>query len=187
MSLLYFPLVPVNELWDDDGEEGDDGVECCDCDQHLPDEAYYDGEGNYFCAACLSVWVKEAEAEARAYALENCRIIRPVPPYDTSQPEYRCTREEYESGARESHTPNAHLCHCRHACTNYDELTAPLARDGCWDRIMYDAIRERTDELVEAAIEESNDALLETEIEGTADRTDDSAADEPEPSQADRS
>lgn len=138
----FWPI-PVGEI------DGD--VTCGGCDDPVTGEAYYDGEGTYYCESCATDLAEGWTAEATEYAVQNCRITAPVPAYDP-QREFRCTPEEYEAGAKESYTPNAHLAHCRHRCTNYEELLRGLDRDRAHDRVRVAAIRERVTELLEEAI-----------------------------------
>lgn len=136
---------PVDEI------DGDD-VSCAECGANLADEAYFDGDGAYYCEPCMDKFVKEVTWEAKEFAEENCRITEPLPRYDPEN-EYRCTPEEYQMGARESYTPNSHMSHCRHNCTNYDELIAALDRDSVRDRIYYTAINVKITELLQERIE----------------------------------
>ena len=84
------------------------------------------------------------------FAEECCRITRPLPEYQPEL-EYRCSPEEYRMGERESYSPNAYLCHCRHNCTNYDELVADLGKDSATDHVRYLTIRDKIHELLEKA------------------------------------
>lgn len=134
-------------------ERFEDGVHCAECNQHLREEAYYDGVESYYCEHCIDKLIESAKTEARSYAEANCKITKPLPKYDP-QYEYRCTPEEYEMGARESYTPNAHMCHCRHNCTNYEELMKPLDRDSVVHQVFYSAIHNRITELLDEVIAE---------------------------------
>jgi hypothetical protein len=104
--------------------------------------------------------------EAERYALENCRITKTLPEYD---PQYRDARtpEEYRSGDQESYTVNAHRCHCRHNCTNYDELIKTFDRDSLRDNVFYEAIRERIEELLNEV--EEGELLEDNEGEAAED------------------
>jgi hypothetical protein len=113
------------------------GVECAGCGVPFADMAYYDGDAGYFCERCDRERGERLTAEARIYAERECRITRPLPEYDR--------RREH------SHTPDAYLAHCRHSCTNYDELIVGLDRESVRNRIYYDAIRDRITELIEQA------------------------------------
>ena len=134
------------------------GVDCAQCGQHLTeeDEAYFDGVDDYFCEKCAAELTAQWEAEAAAYAEAKCKITKPLPKYEP-QYEYRCTHEDYENGNKESYTPNSHFCHRRHECTNYEELIKPLDRDRAWDRILYRAVRDKIEELIEEAIDNMAD------------------------------
>ncbi len=134
--------VPVVEL--------DEEPACEKCRTRISGEAYPDDDG-WYCESCMRERVFTFEAEARTYAEEHCRITKPLPWYNPLD-EYRCTPEEYEMGDRESCTPNAHACHCRHNCTNYDELIKPLDRGSVRDQVFYSAIRDRIEELLEEAM-----------------------------------
>ncbi|MDB5312351.1 MAG: hypothetical protein JWO38_6553 [Gemmataceae bacterium] len=128
--------IPVDDVFD----EG--WVDCDACDTRLTDELYSDGCGGSFCRPCLEALVEEWEAEARRYAVENCRITQELPEYDPDQ-EYRPTPEEYEAGMRDAYTPNAFMAKCRHEHTNYDALIRDLYPMSLFDRIAYQAIRAR--------------------------------------------
>lgn len=124
---------------------------CAGCKGVIEDRVCFDGEG-YFCEPCM-----EAEAEriipgAEAYAAENCVVTSRLEKYDRSL-EYRCTPEEYESGMKESYSPNSYRAHFRHDCTSYDRLIKALDRDSLAGRIYYLAIRERVDSLFAKAVE----------------------------------
>lgn len=163
---MFPPLIPVQEASEKDE------VPCAQCGVLLEEGCYIANE--YYCEGCATVLVDEAEVEAREYALQECRITRPLPPYYLEL-EHRCTPEEYEYGDRESYTLNSHACYCRHRCTNYEELISGLDRDCPLDQILYLAIRERIDELVEEAQEfaflegdEGDDSGADGEPEGGA-------------------
>jgi hypothetical protein len=134
----YFDVFPVEEL--------DEGITCDSCDMGIAGWAYFDGDG-FYCTSCAEALTREWFGDAQAFAKERCKIIHKLPAYDPAC-EYRCTPEEYEEGSRESYTPNAYLCRCRHECTNYDELIADLSRDHAEDRVYYEVIRHRIDELL---------------------------------------
>jgi hypothetical protein len=140
---MFFATIPVAEAF-----EGED-VHCDECGVKLEWACY--ARAAYYCERCMAELAKQAETEAREYALEQCRITRPLPQYDPSR-EYRCTPEEYDAGDRESYTPNAHACYCRHECTNYDELIEGLDQQCELDQIYYLAIRDRIEELIEEAL-----------------------------------
>ena len=149
---MFLCPVPAAEVF-----EGEDGY-CSWCDALLV-QAYFVA-GRHYCEACATELAREEDVEAREYTREHCRVTRPLPPYDPAL-EYRCTPEEYAGGARESYTPNAHACYCRHNCTNYDELIRGLERYCPLDQIRYEAIRSRIEELLEEAREAALDAELE--------------------------
>lgn len=140
----FFLPTPVDEMYED-------GVSCVECGKHLPQEAFWDGEGAFYCEPCWRPLVEEIEKEAKAYAKEHCKVTRQPPEYDPDL-EYRCPPEEYTLGSRESYTPNAFMACCRHHYTNYDELIKPLERDSVRDRIYYRAIRDRITDLLEDTI-----------------------------------
>lgn len=138
-ALSVFPA-PVRE----DYEEG---VQCADCDTHLPEEAYYDGIDEFFCKKCMDLRIEECHQEAVEFALENCRITSPLPEYE-SELELRCSPDAYAMGDWACYTPDYHMARCRHNCTNYDELIKDLDREAVPDRIYYNAIRERITDLL---------------------------------------
>jgi len=70
----------------------------------------------------------EIQKEAKAFAQENCRILR---------------RPEYHEG----------MAYARHECTNYEALIAGLERYDGADQVFYWAIRERIEEMLEEAMD----------------------------------
>lgn len=112
-----------------------------------------------YCEPCITDLKDRAEAKAKVYAAQNCKITKPLPEYD-SQFEFRASPEDYDHGARESYTPNAYMCHCRHNCTNYEDLIASLDRNSLFDHAKYRAIRDRITDLLESEIhtDETGDA-----------------------------
>jgi hypothetical protein len=151
-----FSPIPVCEL--DEGE-----VRCTEC-KILLEEAYWDGDA-WYCEGCINALAQVIVKEAESYALESCKITRPLAKYDARY-EYRPTPEEYNSGAKEAYTENAHRAHCRHNCTNYDELIKTLSKysEVLRDKVYYEAIRKRIDELLDDAIGESG-SLEDEEFE----------------------
>jgi hypothetical protein len=133
--------VPVAELEEDEPR-------CAICRAILT-EAWLD-DGDFYCEACMKELVEESACEAKAFAKKKCELTCKLPEYDTTR-EFKCTAEEYEAGAKESYTENSFRCHCRHHCTNYDQLIHELRRDDLGDRIYYRAIRARIDELLDDA------------------------------------
>lgn len=71
-------------------------------------------------------------------------------------------------GSRESYTPNSHMCHCRHNCTNYDKLIEPLDRDIAVHQVYYDEIRDRITDMLENAIQESDNGDIKATEGGEA-------------------
>jgi hypothetical protein len=127
-------------------------VLCCDCKSQLVEDAYFDGEDKYYCESCIQKLIDKTIHLAEGFAQQNCKILKPLPPYDPDQ-EYQCTPEDYELGYRYSYTPNSHMCKCRHEFTNYDDLIKPLSKDLVVHQIYYHAIREKIMELLEAVID----------------------------------
>jgi hypothetical protein len=136
-------------------------TKCESCGKKLRRYAYCISDGAY-CKACSADAYADADADAyeeecREYAEAECKITMPFPIYDPDH-EHRVTREEYEHGSRESYSRNAHSCHCRHQCTNYDSLIRKIAKDGSEaSMVMYSAIRQRIQELVEDEIQRIGD------------------------------
>jgi hypothetical protein len=95
--------------------------------------------------------IKQWEAEAEQYAIENCRITKPLPEYDPKK-HHAVSPEEYEAGIRLSHTPSSVMTTARHECTNYDELIRGLDTSSVRDEITYIAIRGRVEEMLRLAI-----------------------------------
>ena len=138
---------------------------CDECGEPFGDEddIYFDRGDRYWCEVCSTVIEERERSDSDDYAREHCRITRSLPQYRPMH-EFRCTREEYEAGCRESYTRNSHLCYCRHRCTNYEELISGLDRDSPLDNIFYSAIRERIDEMLTDAIDEMGDDWEEDEF-----------------------
>jgi hypothetical protein len=169
MDLNWSDPTDLRVEWTPTPVEDEDGLPCAKCGQVLREEAYYDdGDGVHYCETCVKELIESLKGEAIAYAKEHCKITDPLEKYD-SQYEYRCTPEDYAHGARESYTENAHMCHCRHNCTNYDELIKDLGRDSIAGRVYYTAIHARIMEMLEEAIdslpdeEEDDDESLDIE------------------------
>lgn len=134
-------------------------LSCASCGGAIPTE--FDSAAT-LCPGCardneMDAAKDQHESEAERFALENCRITAHAEPYD---PQYRQapTPEEYEAGDRAAYTQNAWRTHVRHNCSNYDALIAGRSRDDPRDRVYYDAIRARIDELID-------DYELEGELE----------------------
>ena len=142
--------IPVDEM-DLDGDE----LRCDTCAVDLVET--YDDDGRHYCEQCCSKLESRLEEEAADYALQHCRITRPFERYDATR-EQRCSRVDYEMGAKESYSPNAYMTRCRHECTNYDSLIRPLSRDSgrVLDDIFYQAIRERIETLIVEEIRRVN-------------------------------
>ena len=136
------PSMPSFEL--------DEPVCCTDCGQPIADDdfVYWDEPGEYYCEHCIDKLVKRVVKEARAFAKANCKITHPLPEYD-EEAEFKCSREDYEAGERESYSPNAYMAHCRHNCTNYDDLIKSFDRDTYSDQLYYEAIKDRIAVLIE--------------------------------------
>lgn len=152
--MIWLPLAPVAEIT----EEGEE-IHCAECNSVFsPDEDAVFWGSEYRCVGCSEELVKIVEAEAAEFARENCKITKPLPKYNPAY-EFRCTPEEYESGLKESYSRNSHVCHCRHNCTNYDELIKDHSKNSelIEDGIFYLAIRSRIDELLSEQIEEDGD------------------------------
>jgi hypothetical protein len=145
MYIMLLPLTPVSEITPE-GEE----LHCAECARVVADneDAVFWGD-DYRCTTCSEKLAKIMQEEAEEFAREVCEITASFPKYDSTR-EFRCTQEQYEEGNRESYTRNSHYCHCRHACTNYDELKSGLERRSHFleHHILYKAIRSRIDELV---------------------------------------
>jgi hypothetical protein len=105
-----------------------DGINCAGCDQHLTDQAYYDGVGDYYCERCIDALAAQARDEAEVFAAENCEITGDLSWDDNS------------------------MAHLRHTRTNYEELIASLDRDSVVDRQRYLTIRKRIGEMLEDEI-----------------------------------
>ncbi len=132
--------LPLPFPWEAIAESLPEGVEplaaCSTCDRMVREneDVYTDGE-SYYCRRCFVNLLADAETQAAIFAEAQCRITRPLPEYDPDE-EFRCTPEEYENGDKASKTPNAHLCHCRHNGTNYDDLIRELDRSSATDQVV---------------------------------------------------
>lgn len=154
--LLHLIPIPIDEAFG--GEE----VRCHRCHGQVSDEVY-DFGGEFLCDDCCSKALAEAEEDAQALAAD-CRITQPIERFDPKY-EYSCSREEYESGAKESHTPKSVRANNRHNCTNYDELIEGLDRYDPLDRVRYNVVRRRIDQLLDEAEEGAEDAGQEPRSE----------------------
>ncbi len=134
----YFSRISIEEL--------DDVAACCSCVINIAGELYFD-ENSCYCEDCALALSKEWFEDAQAFAQEQCKVTSKLPAYDPTC-EFKCTREEYEGGSRESYTPNAYLCFCRHRCSNYDELIADLDRGDAEDRVYHAVIRHHINERI---------------------------------------
>lgn len=163
--MMFLPMTPVNEIT----KEGEQ-LRCAECDRVFAEDelAVYWGDCQR-CEACSEELVKTVEAEAAEFACQHCKITQALPKYNPSQ-EFRCTPDEYEVGSKESYTRNSHLCYCRHNCTNYEELIKDLHKldDSLENKILYEAIRARIDELLEKQIEQDGDEFEEDDDESEA-------------------
>jgi len=128
---------------------------CPDCDGEfsesitLEDEAGSSKRADY-CLDCAQAIIKEYAPEIAEY-VSRVRITDRVEKYD---PRYRSapTREEYDAGFREAYTENAVRAHNRHTRTNYDELIRGLDRSDALEQAVYNAVRERVEELLDEAL-----------------------------------
>jgi hypothetical protein len=158
----------------------DEPVACVGCDTRLDEQACVVA-CEWCCETCAATLLKEEAREARAFALERCRITFPPEKFD-SDPKLRFapTREQYEMGSKEAYTWNAVRASNRHNRTNYDALLSEveaelgLGRDDPVTRVWYEAIRER----IEALLEEAEHDDVE---DGMSDLGDDGDASEGEP------
>ncbi len=144
----YLIPMPTKKAFECDGE-----CLCDDCGDFLGAEVYNLEDGDsvgHLCKSCAVAMAESVAAEAKVYAREHCKITSPLPRFDPSR-EYRCTPEQYENGDRESYTRNSHACHCRHECTNYDELIRGLDESNPLDRLRYAIVRSQIEELIEIA------------------------------------
>ena len=55
---------------------------CAECNQHLEEEAYFDGDDAYYCEKCMTKLIKTAETKAATFAKRNCKITSPLPKFD---------------------------------------------------------------------------------------------------------
>lgn len=127
---------------------------CHTCHSNLDDEGTGDVEPPTvvddlsFCRSCALEYVEKTHgAEMDAWAADNVKVTGQLDEYDPDV-HFAPTREEYDMGMREAHTPNAVAAHNRHNRTNYDELIRDLDRDDPFDRALYRAIRRRVEALV---------------------------------------
>ncbi len=129
---------------------------CAHCEEPIEDEVYLE-DGEYLHAACCEAIEKERRIEAEEFARVNCKITRKLHRFDPNK-EWACSRDDYEMGARESYTENSVRAHNRHNCTNYDQLLPQRLDDSMWARALYEAVRERIEELLENANDDQYDS-----------------------------
>lgn len=123
---------------------GEDGElsSCNECNKIVPDgRLLYIMHGDLICELCEPSITDEIAEEAEAYANCNCKINKKIHEFNSA-----C---ESHGGRYNSYTRNAVACGNRHSCTNYDSLIVGLDRYDHIDQIYYDAIRTRTNELIE--------------------------------------
>jgi hypothetical protein len=129
---------------------------CTVCGAPFEEFGYMDpADGKCYCADCLDRIVAPIIQDAKQFAEERCAITRPFPAFFADM-EYRCTPEDYDSGARESYTENSYRTTLRHDYTNYDDLIKDYCKDSTRGRVFYHAIRERIKFLIEEAIDEND-------------------------------
>jgi hypothetical protein len=146
------PIVPLSEFnW------RGNVVRCAECNRTFAEnEGVVYFEDGCCCETCAEQRVKIAEQEAKEFAEENCKITKVLPKFNPAR-EFSCTPEEYEAGNRESYTRSSHLCHCRHNCTNYDDLINGLDPHDLVHAIFYEAVRSRIEGLLTDQIESDGD------------------------------
>lgn len=148
----YDEYVPIMEkvsadlwlkLYTEDMAQGIDDSGSLICDRCKSDiKEFYLVDGERHCKECTESHLSSLIEECKKFALDNCRITRPFPEYDSSL-ELRPTPDEYRDGFREAYSPSAWLAGVRHKCTNYDTLIDnDNDRDiGVW--IQYLCVRQR--------------------------------------------
>lgn len=139
-------LTPFESL----AEQFDEPQKCGECSQIIVSDYCYTND-QHFCEECAPAIASRLYAEAAAFAFENCEVAERLPLYDESKRDAP-TPEEYADGYREAYTENAFRCMYRHRYSNYDELIRNLDKFDFADRIRYQAIRDRIEELIEQAI-----------------------------------
>lgn len=149
MQLTNTPMEALTEMF------GDEIPNCVVCDEVIDDDCFFVNDSRFICGDCFDTWEEQLEASAKAFANAKCRITGELPKFDKAT-EWTITPEEYAAGERCSNTENAYRTHCRHERTNYDSLIASLDRDDPHDQIFYEAIRARTDEMIEEEVELKN-------------------------------
>lgn len=142
------PLEAILEMF------GDDAPHCYCCALKIDHDCHFI-DPLYVCEPCFRDLERDAESESPEFALKNCRITEAWPVWDATT-EWSITPEDYEFGDRVSNTENAYRTTCRHECTNYDELISSLDKFNPLDSILYDAIRDRIDELIDDEIHEKD-------------------------------
>lgn len=116
------------------------------CPEHFATVAEYI-QAEPFCEDCAQKVIGEHAKEIASYAAQ-VRITGTTTVYEPDC-HYSPTREEYEYGNREAHTPNGVDTRNRHNATNYDALVSDLSRDDALDRAFYKAVRVRVAELLD--------------------------------------
>lgn len=138
---------------------------CSECEQPIADEAYPDGE-KYLCESCFQEIIDGARQEAEEFAEANCKITHKLRRFDPEK-KWACSPEEYQSGAIESYTENSVKAHNRHNCTNYDELIPDHHDTSIRAHELYQAIRNRIEELLDDANEDQyEDDASDDNVEG---------------------
>lgn len=140
------------------GYDANDPFKCKVCNNDIIEtECYSEGSGLVMCMRCYSDEERRIEEAHPCIpdVVAMCCITKDFPEYDRSC-EFRPTPDEYKIGDREAYTPNAYVCGCRHNCTNYNELIRALVKFDAADEVVYNAIRERIDELVLGGIRRAN-------------------------------
>jgi hypothetical protein len=149
---MVFPM-PVADL---DLPPEELPIVCAECEETIEDEVCCE-DGEYYHTACCEEIEEELCKEAEEFAKTNCKIIRKLHRFDPHK-EWACSRDDYEMRVRESYTENSVRAHNRHNCTNYDQLLPQRLDDSMWARALYEAVRERIEELLENASDDQYDS-----------------------------
>ncbi|HQX50739.1 MAG TPA: hypothetical protein PLY87_02345 [Planctomycetaceae bacterium] len=148
--MQYGSVTPVDAILEFIGD-----AICMECKDEMIEWGVFDGVERYLCESCAETICCELIPTAKDAAMNSLEFTCELPTFDPAKA-WACTSKEYEMGSRESYTENAFRTHCRHQCTNYDELIADLDRDNMYDQVSYQAIRCHVDRMIDAEIISKN-------------------------------
>lgn len=112
------------------------------------DHSYVHEFASTLCQQCFDAYLSEVEADAMVYAEREVMITKKLPDADSET--WVCCTPDNRLEIEPAKVADFYLEHCRHECTNYDQLlsqfnTRPVA---IYARIYRQAILDRVDELI---------------------------------------